>query len=331
MRLFYDGGITIDSGEFKLILDSTRRVEGTNAFTGVSHAHSDHVREHSSKTYMTSPTSELFPFECAKESVEYGKKFRVDGMEVSLHNANHILGSAQFLVEGDEAIAYTGDIRMQESPFFEKPPVLECDTLIMESTYGLPIFRFPSWDEISADMSRWAEQALSQRKNVLIGGYTLGKSQEITKLLNDAGITPVVYPEIQRINEIYCSNGKQLESLSSTSPEGKEVQKGNFVAIVPQRLMNPVFFDSMKRQHGKKLATALATGWGKVFPYPWVERVFQLSDHCDFGQLVEYAKQSGARQVHTVHGYTKQFAASLRKEGINASPFEPKAIYSPLE
>jgi len=49
---------------------------------------------------------------------------------------------------------------------------------------------------------------------------------------------------------------------------------------------------------------------------------FDLSDHCDFDELMDVVERSGADQVYTVHGYTEDFARSLRKRGIRASALE---------
>src|SRR6266581_4584621 len=47
---------------------------------------------------------------------------------------------------------------------------------------------------------------------------------------------------------------------------------------------------------------------------------FPLSDHADFPSLMRYAKASGARRVLTVHGYARELAGHLRREGIRAEP-----------
>jgi Cft2 family RNA processing exonuclease len=52
------------------------------------------------------------------------------------------------------------------------------------------------------------------------------------------------------------------------------------------------------------------------------DATFDLSDHCDFDELMVVVEQSGADQVYTVHGYTADFARHLRKRGIRASALE---------
>jgi Cft2 family RNA processing exonuclease len=67
----------------------------------------------------------------------------------------------------------------------------------------------------------------------------------------------------------------------------------------------------------------MATGWGLLYTFPYVDKVFCLSDHSDFYQLLDYVKQSEARTVYTVHGYEEEFAKELRRRlKINAKPLK---------
>jgi DNA ligase-1 len=71
--------------------------------------------------------------------------------------------------------------------------------------------------------------------------------------------------------------------------------------------------------------TALVSGWAKDTEFARLfgaDATFDLSDHCDFDELMEVVERSGADQVYTVHGYTADFARHLRKRGIRASALE---------
>jgi DNA ligase-1 len=71
--------------------------------------------------------------------------------------------------------------------------------------------------------------------------------------------------------------------------------------------------------------TALVSGWAKDAEFARLfgaDATFDLSDHCDFDELMEVVELSGADQVYTVHGYTEDFARHLRKRGIRASALE---------
>jgi DNA ligase-1 len=71
--------------------------------------------------------------------------------------------------------------------------------------------------------------------------------------------------------------------------------------------------------------TALVSGWAKDSEFARLfgaDMTFALSDHCDFDELMDVVERTGADQVYTVHGYTEDFARSLRKRGIRASALE---------
>ena len=71
--------------------------------------------------------------------------------------------------------------------------------------------------------------------------------------------------------------------------------------------------------------TALVSGWAKDAEFARLfgaDATFDLSDHCDFDELIEVVEKSGADQVYTVHGYTADFARLLRKRGVRASALE---------
>jgi hypothetical protein len=63
------------------------------------------------------------------------------------------------------------------------------------------------------------------------------------------------------------------------------------------------------------------TGWayhpGAHNIYKGCDLVLPLSDHADYEELVRTARESGARQVYTVHG-PATFADRLRAIGLNA-------------
>jgi len=114
----------------------------------VTHAHADHylgLGESLAKcdlVLMTSATRDILSVIWSKtkvastriETLEYGKPFVYEGETICLHNAGHILGSAQVVVTDREGVkvGYTGDFKLPEAE------VLRVDLLVMEATYGAP-------------------------------------------------------------------------------------------------------------------------------------------------------------------------------------------------
>ena len=70
----------------------------------------------------------------------------------------------------------------------------------------------------------------------------------------------------------------------------------------------------------RSIFSAFATGWQNRGGY---SKVFPLSDHADFSQLLEYVKTANPKNVFTVHGYAREFAHFVqRRLGISARPLE---------
>ena len=244
MRVSRDNGVCVQHGDTQIHLDASRIVR--DGVTCISHAHADHVRNHYSDLILTPYTSALYPFKRARhKTMPYGVSFDYDGMWVSLHNANHILGSSQFMIEDGSTMVYTGDFRLKESLLGRCEP-LECDTLVIEATFGLPEYVFPEPADVYDSIASWTKTSLASGRNVLFGAYALGKSQEIIRVLNQEGITPVVHPKIADFARVYNENGFHLKFVSSLTPEGGAMLSDQFAAIMPTSLMDGRFAHALK-------------------------------------------------------------------------------------
>jgi hypothetical protein len=92
-------------------------------------------------------------------------------------------------------------------------------------------------------------------------------------------------------------------------------EPGDRVVIAP-----PVGKDAIRGL--SRYRTALVSGWAldsfwRVFG---ADVAFPLSDHCDFDDLIEVIRRSGAHQVYTVHGFSSDFARHLKRRGVRAHP-----------
>src|SRR3970282_988885 len=85
------------------------------------------------------------------------------------------------------ALGYSGDLCLEATLTAEKAEVVECDVLVLESTFGLPRYVFPPKDEVLLQIRRFVDDALSDGATPVLLGYALGKAQEILKYLGEAG------------------------------------------------------------------------------------------------------------------------------------------------
>ncbi len=310
-------------GKYQIVLDP--RSSKSNAdLTTVSHAHFDHIQGFlsPSRKLATSETMKIFQTRtrkkvCKGEAVQYGKNLSFDDLEISFHDAGHVLGSAQVRInDGEETLVFTSDINVGKSLTLSEAEVLDSDILIIESTYGSPMYSFPPREDIYIEMAEWSAQKVCKQKVPVFCVYPLGKGQEVIKVMNEyTNIPAVVHPAIKDISDIYVESGIKLNYRSFSDKEGREILLGGECACIVPSLR------SLPSLKSKKISSAAVTGWGTRFKPRDLDKVFTLSSHADFGQLMDYISESSPSEVYTVYGYTKQFAKYIRRKlGIEAMP-----------
>lgn len=294
-----------------LWLDARKKSE----LSFVSHAHSDHIARHE-RVIATKQTIALMEHRlgalAAPLSVPYRKGFELGSLYLELFPAGHVLGSAQLRITRSDGhrIVYTGDFSLQQMRTAEAAEIVECDTLVMESTFGLPHFAFPSREDTFDGITTWAQGHLARGVRPILFAYSLGKSQEAIAQLEGRGLKVVAHPSIHAVTQVYQAQGLTLAPrlFDGTWRDG---EVGLF----------PPFGRSQALKKFEPKATAVLTGWAME---PWAARrygadvAFPVSDHADYAALVKYAKESGATEVIAHHGYAKELAASLRLEGVFA-------------
>ena len=273
----------------------------------VTHAHADHLGglrsslRHCEKVLMTKATRDLaqalneslkLKDAATVKTLEYGKILKYKDEKISLIKADHILGAAQVLVEdaGGIRIVWTGDFRLDGTP------VVDCDVLVVEATYGSPSCR----RNFDVDVRELLVSMIEKRLRggaVYVFGYH-GKLQEVMQILRDADVAvPFVMPErVYEVTKVCEKHGMRLGCLSlSTDKEGHELLDGNLPCVA--------FYHMNSRQHvGLHNARICVSGWEFHSPCRQIgdrEHLVALSDHSDFDGLIEYVKRSRAKQVIT--------------------------------
>jgi Cft2 family RNA processing exonuclease len=297
-------------------LDLWLDADGPREHCVISHAHSDHIAGHRS-IVSTPETARIFRHrvgECAVETLGYGERRDYGRYALTFFPAGHCLGSAQVLVEASgERLVYTGDIKLRPNVAAEDAVVVPCDTLVTESTFGDPQYKFPpdvaTFDRLYAAVDR----ALSDDRVPVVLAYALGKSQEALELLLRRGYRVTLHGSVWNVTEIYRELG--VEFSGPYERYDRERLRGRVLIAPPGCRKQPMI------QNIERRATIMLTGWavGKSAPYMYrdVDLVLPLSDHADFDDLVRLARETGAQRIITMHG-PRKFAAILRELGLNA-------------
>jgi DNA ligase-1 len=285
-------------------------------FAFVSHAHSDHIAPHR-EIIVSERTARLMqarlPGKRREIVLPFGEERTIQGMQVTLFPAGHIFGSAQFFLRTeDDSVLYTGDFKLRRGQSAEPAEWTAADTLIMETTYGLPRYRLPPTEEVIAQIVAFCRDAIDNNEVPVLLGYSLGKAQEILCALAGSELTPMLHGAVYQMTRIYEQYGQKF--CEYVRYRANDVA-GN-VLICPPSANRSRMLERIPRKR-----VAMISGWAvepnAIYRYQ-VDAAFPLSDHADYDDLLRYVDLVKPKRVFTLHGFAGHFARDLRARGIEA-------------
>ena len=295
----------------------------------ITHGHADHARAGHGAVLATPDTIAIMKTRYGEdaagrwEELPFGETRDIDGVAVSLHPAGHILGSAQVRLEhSGQRIVVTGDYKRLPDRTAQQFELVECDLLVTEATFGLPVFQHPKpADEIARLLRSVA--SFPARAHV-IGCYALGKAQRVISLLRQAGYDAPIYLHgaMLRLCELYVERGVPLGDLRHSLDVPKAALAGQIVIAPPgaikdrwsRRLPDPVL--------------AVASGWMSVKQrarQSGVELPLVISDHADWNELRQTIGETGAGTVWVTHGREDALVYWSQQQGLAAEPLNIEA------
>lgn len=291
----------------------------------ITHAHGDHLRP-GCGAYLCSAASERLVrhrlgAEGAVSAVPYGKRVSLDGVQVSLHPAGHMLGSAQVRVEhrGEVWVA-SGDYKRAADPTCAPFEPQRCHAFITEATFALPIFRWdPPAQTVAAICGWWDEMRAAGRPAVLFA-YAVGKAQRLlAELAACTDRTVYVHGALADAIDIYRDAGVRLVPTRRATEEARGRSFGGELIVAPLSARGSTWM----RRFGDH-SSAFASGWMRVRGARRrraYDRGFALSDHADWDDLLATVRDTGAERVFATHGYTAALARLLAERGLDAAPW----------
>ena len=286
----------------------------------VTHAHYDHLTglqqslRKCKAVIMTAATKDLLEAMRGRwsltrgnvKTLAYEEPLIYEDEKLTLYFADHILGTAQVLVEDVEGtrILYTSDFRLP------KTPIINADMLVIEATYGNPMQVRPFEKVVENALVSLVERGLKQEP-VYIFGYH-GKLQEVMQILRNARMkAPFIVPEkVFRVSKICEKHGMKLGRYLLFSEEEAQSMlkiKDSFVAF---------YHMNSRRYIGKDAFRILVSGWEFSSPRRQIgdnEHIIALSDHSDFKGLLKYVEESRPKLVIT-DNYRMGAAKTLAKQ-----------------
>ena len=308
-----DGGLYLP--DLDLWLDARRVKE--NGF--VSHAHSDHFARHKN-IFCSEATAHILRvrYNVAEDRLNphpFHVPLEVGGFRLQLLPAGHIFGSAMLHVTRSSdgaSLLYTGDFKTRRGLTAEEPVFRCADTLVMETTFGNPSWAFPSESEVRGGILNFVNESFDAGQVPALLAYSLGKAQEALAMLDQEDIPAVQHPAVAKMTEACRTAGCKLSEAITF--EGS-VPPGHALICPPNAIKGEAY------QAIRGLRTAILSGWAldpsAKYRYQ-VDTGFALSDHADFPGLLEAVQRVSPQRVITIHGYTREFAAELRRQRYEA-------------
>lgn len=125
----------------------------------ITHAHSDHARLGHGDYLCAEPGRGVLLARLpgiTLDTLPYGANIHHHGVTLSLHPAGHVLGSAQVRLEHAGRVwVASGDYKVEADGTCDPFEPVRCDTFITESTFGLPIYRWPAQVDLMAEIFAW--------------------------------------------------------------------------------------------------------------------------------------------------------------------------------
>lgn len=300
----------------------------------ITHAHADHARP-GCRTYLCTP-------ECAPllrtrlgrntniQSLPYASPLVCNDVRITLYPAGHVLGSAQVHLQpiGEHSRTHpawciSGDYKTAPDPTCTPFESIRCDVFVTESTFGLPIYRWPDPSTVFEDINAWWLGNQSRGLNSIIYTYALGKAQRLLAGL-DPTIGPIlVHGAVDRLLPPYRDAGIPLPATERANIDSAKRANGRAIVIAPPSAGGTLWL----RKFGKH-SDAFASGWMQIRGTRRrrsIDRGFVLSDHADWPGLLSAIEATGASRIGVTHGAVTPLVRFLREErALDAFPISTR-------
>jgi putative mRNA 3-end processing factor len=292
----------------------------------ITHAHADHARTGHAHYLASAPSAGVLRArlgDITLQTLAYGESLEAGEVRISLHPAGHVLGSAQVRIEHRGRVwVASGDYHLSghdeanaTCAAFE--PV-RCECFITESTFGLPVYRWPREAEVFEQINAWWKSNAQEGRASLLMGYSFGKAQRLLAGV-DAGIGPIaVHGAVANVNEAYRAEGVALPA-TRTLPSLSAAERKTALIVAPPSVQG----SSWLAKTGE-CSDAFASGWMQLRGTrrrQGLDRGFVLSDHADWPGLQRAIVATAAERVIVTHGYEATMVRWLREQGLQADSF----------
>jgi len=278
--------------------------------------------------------------------IGFGDTVTFAGMRVTAHSAGHIPGATMYEVSGRRKMLVTGDLHTIDQRLVSRAEPIQCDDLIIESTYAGR--EHPPRAKTEYMLLNKIEEVVSRGGTAIVPAFAVGRTQELMLLLRDSDFEYWVDGMGKTVTKIYLNHPEYLRShkkLASAKKRGHEVRNprakaaaanGEVIVTTSGMLDGGPVLGYLEKLKDDEKSAILLTGYqvegsngrrildsGMMDFYGNLERVkcevemFDFSAHAGHSELVEFVKGCGPERVVLCHGDNRELLAEpLRGEGF---------------
>ena len=285
----------------------------------VSHAHSDHAAPGHGELWATPETIAIYrrrnpDWTGPAREMRYGERVESNGVSVELHPAGHVLGSAQVRFEAEgESLLFTGDFRRGSSRTAAAATAPLARILATETTFGLPVFRFPERRAIEDRLVAVCREAFAEDRIPVLLAYGFGKAQEVALALTEAGIPSVLHGAAWKLLPEFEAAGHPFPL--SRAYESGPARPGEALVVPPNCARTSLVRNVKRRRIVYLSGWAMREASRADFD---ADVLLPMSDHAGFPELLQHVANVAPERVVTLHGYARDFARILLGRGTPA-------------
>ncbi len=258
--------------------------------------------------------------------------FRHHGIEVEFTPAGHIPGASMILYKGDKDVLFTGDLQTLPTHLVGGAEPVECDVLVMESTYAGR--EHPDRKETERRFRDKVQETVARGGKAIVPAFAVGRAQEVLMSLASSGFETYLDGMARQVNEIYEAapeyladarrfrramegvhvvehpgdRRKALREAEVIVTTGGMLDGGPVLYYIGELYRDPkssIYLTGVQVEgsNGRRLLDEGSLVIDETVLHPACEVVkFDFSAHAGHSDLVRVAKESRAETVVLMHG-----------------------------
>lgn len=284
----------------------------------LSHFHSDHYKGitpswHSGRIYASRQTAILLHSEFPQIEI-YSLELDVphwivlnprtgQGINVTLMDANHCIGSVMFLFQSVETrnILFTGDFRFLPEMLLHPAlrdssgKLIEIEHLYLDNTFAKPEFQFPTQEVCKEMLARAIEE--NPNFDVFIKSECFGREELLIELAERFKTVIVVSEKMY----------KRIKLLKKNTEKFSVNESDGFIRVVNREVFRTLYERNLNQI--KTIGICL-TGWCKTYSktedFGVIRYKIPYSGHSNCTEINNFVKEINPGKITTINSCSKQ-------------------------